>query len=293
MTSAPPDRLHLTKHHGAGNDFLVLLDPDDSSPLDPALVVALCDRHHGVGADGVIRASRARAAADRATGAGDADVVMEVRNADGSVAETSGNGLRCVAQAVFDAGWARPPSLRVRTVAGVRTVDVTPGAAGAASAWVDMGRPVLGPDEDLGPADGFGLADLKVARWVEVGNPHLVLVGVDPEAVDVAGTGAAMADRRPGGANVEFVVLESPADTLRLRVWERGAGETLACGTGSVAAAAVTRAAGLTGDRVVVRNPGGVLEVAFAGDEARLGGPVHKVADIDVDVTALAATTGP
>ena len=130
---------------------------------------------------------------------------------------------------------------------------------------------------------------VKLARWVDVGNPHLVLVVADLTSTDVAAAGAALEARRPGGANVEFVTVESGGDEIDLRVWERGAGETLACGTGSVAAAAVARAAGLSRDRVRVNNPGGTLEVAFTGDEARLGGPVHKVADIDVDVAVVVA----
>jgi diaminopimelate epimerase len=154
-----------------------------------------------------------------------------------------------------------------------------------------MGRPILGAEEELGPESGLTVGDVKVARWVDVGNPHLVLVGADPDRTDVGAVGMAFETRRPGGCNVELVAVEP--DGLHLRVWERGVGETRACGTGSVAAAAVTRAAGLSGDRVSVRNPGGRLEVVFAGDEARLGGPVHKVADVEVDRSALLAATHP
>ncbi len=286
MTPAPAERLHLTKHHGAGNDFLVVLDVDDAQPLDPVLVAALCDRHRGVGADGVIRVVGLRSAGR----ADDVPLGMELRNADGTPAETSGNGLRCLAQAAVEAGLVAPPSFGVRTEAGVRSVDYEPGppGSGVATAWVGMGRPRLGREETLAPLPGVSLAGLKFARRVDVGNPHLVLVGTDWSDAEVGEAGAALGSGGPG-CNVEFVAVGPDGEAIALRVWERGVGETFACGTGSVAAAAVTRAAGLTGDRVVVHNPGGALEVVFAGDDARLGGPVHKVADVEVDPGALVA----
>ena len=125
MTPMRPAHLHLTKHHGAGNDFLVFLDVLGMNPVEPDLVVALCDRHQGVGADGVIRVLRDS----------NGELVMELRNADGGVAETSGNGLRCLAQAAVDAGWAtRPPSPSGPTPACVRStsnpVPTAPGSPG-------------------------------------------------------------------------------------------------------------------------------------------------------------------
>src|SRR5437899_2179848 len=113
--------LRLTKHHGQGNDFLVLLDPEDRQPLDPATARFLCDRRRGVGADGVIRATRAEPGADGAA------LTMELRNADGGTAEMSGNGVRCLAQAAVEAGLASPPTFVVRTLAGPRAVTVHPG----------------------------------------------------------------------------------------------------------------------------------------------------------------------
>ena len=270
--------LQFTKHHGAGNDFLVTLDVDATSPLDPELVAALCHRHHGVGADGVIRVLG---------GEDGADLAMELRNADGGLAETSGNGLRCLAQAAVDAGLVASPAFTVWTAAGVRTIEYEPGLPGLASAWVGMGRPELGPHEQLDTRVGPDvLSKVQVARLVDVGNPHLVVIGPDPSAIDVARWGQLLAEQYPPGRNVEFVAVDADG-ALRMGVWERGVGLTRACGTGSVAAAAAAREAGLAGDRVRVHNPGGTLEVAFDGAEARLGGPVHKVADIAVDVAAL------
>ncbi|HEX3946625.1 MAG TPA: diaminopimelate epimerase [Acidimicrobiales bacterium] len=307
MTSAStggarsPDtvRLVLSKHHGAGNDFLVVVDPDDRARLTDGQVRALCDRHVGLGADGVIRVGVGRhpgrpgsdGAGSRAT-----DLWMELRNADGGEAEMSGNGIRCLAQAAVDAGLAAPPQFTVDTPAGVRTVEYRPGsAAGTAWASVDMGVVRLGAEEP----DLIGSAGLpgRQARRVDVGNPHLVLLGPeDPSAIDVAEIGAGLEAVTPGGVNVEFVAAGPGPDELQLRVWERGVGETLACGTGSCAAAAAARSWGLVGDVVLVHNPGGALEVRLGpadDDPVTLAGPTRWVADVSVDLAVLAAGAEP
>jgi diaminopimelate epimerase len=266
--------LHLTKHHGAGNDFLVLVDTDDRVHLDASLVRALCDRRFGVGADGVIRI----------VGGGEqADLAMDLRNADGNVAEMTGNGMRCLAQAAVGAGLVDPPTFTVSTLAGVRTVEYRPGdAPGSAEASVDMGRAVMGPEEPLAYGE-------RRARRVDMGNPHLVLLGPDPVDLDVAVLGAELQGVQPGGINVEFVSLGPGPDALTLRVWERGVGETWACGTGSAAAAAAAGDWGLVGSTVEVHNPGGTLWVSLAADGIRLSGPVRKVADVEVDPAQILA----
>jgi diaminopimelate epimerase len=271
MSLNTPDMptLSLTKHHGARNDFLVLIDGAGVTPLGPDLVRALCDRRFGVGADGVIRVL---------DGEGRADLAMELTNADGSGAEMSGNGVRCLAQAAVEAGLVSPPAFTVMTVAGIRTVEYrAEGNPGSAEASVDMGLAQLGPDQP--PQYG---AD-KVRR-VDMGNPHLVLLGPDPAEVDVAGIGRRLQGEHDGGINVEFITVVPGGEALTLRVWERGAGETRACGTGSAAAAAAARSWGLVGDVVDVLNPGGTLQVTLSTAGVRLRGPVHKVADVTVDV---------
>jgi diaminopimelate epimerase len=271
-TRPPAAPMHLSKHHGAGNDFLVLVDEEGAVALDPTLVRALCDRHRGVGADGVIRVLGR---------SGSADLVMDLRNADGSVAELTGNGMRCLAQAAVAAGLVRPPSFTVETLSGVRTVRYSPGEdPSAATASVELGRVDVG-DEEPEPVEG------RRARRVDVGNPHLVLLGGDPATVDVAASGPRIADAVPGGVNVEFVAVDEATRSLTLRVWERGVGETEACGTGSVAAAAAARAWGLVDGAVDVHNPGGSLRVTFDGGVATLAGPVRKVADVVVDPHAV------
>ena len=131
-----------------------------------------------------------------------------------------------------------------------------------------MGVPTLGPDQPERAVEGR-------ARQVNVGNPHLVLLGPDPSAVDVADEGVRLQAAHVGGINVEFIAIGPGTDAITLRVWERGVGETQACGTGSIAAAAAAHSWGLVSDTVDVHNPGGTLQVALAADGARLIGPVH------------------
>jgi diaminopimelate epimerase len=287
--------VHLTKHEGAGNDFLVVLDPDDRLRLSGDQIRLLCHRHRGLGADGVIRVGRGGGAggvgADGADGPDGADLTMQLHNADGGEAEMSGNGIRCLAQAAVDAGWVTPPTFSVATAGGLRTVTFLPGEEpGWARASVDMGAVSVGPAQE--EIDG------RTARTADVGNPHLVLVG--PGVAGVAGAaglarveietrGPQLQAAYPDGINVEWIELahDADGDFLELRVWERGAGETLACGTGSVAAAAVARAVNLVGGSgpVRVHNPGGLLEVTLgrgADTPAVLAGPVRKVADIEL-----------
>ena len=267
--------LHLTKHHGLGNDFLVLVDPDGQVELTAALARALCDRHRGVGADGLIVVR---------TGREGTDVTMELRNADGGPAEMSGNGIRCLGQAVIGAGLAGGPELVVGTAGGVRRLRVGPtDAAGLAQVSVDMGPVQLG-----GEAGEWMQGDVKAAARASIGNPHVVLLVADVEPVDVTGTGPDIERAEPGGANVEWI---APAgeDRLRLRVWERGAGATLACGTGTSAAVAVAHDWGLVGNHVVVDNPGGALTVDLHADGVVLTGPSQQVASVEVDLRWMGA----
>ena len=266
--------MQATKHEGAGNDFLVVLDPEDAIRLSASQVRLLADRHRGIGADGVIRVGPGRDGCD---------LSMELRNADGGAAEMSGNGIRCLAQAAVDAGLVTPPRFLVATTGGPRTVEFSPGdEPGRASARVDMGPVRLGPDQ---PQE----YDDRRARTVDVGNPHLVLLGPDTAAVDVAEVGPKLQAAYVGGINVEWITVteDDQGELLDFRVFERGAGETLACGTGSVAAAAAARSWGVVAPEGTVRvhNPGGVLEVTLgpgALDPAHLAGPVRKVADVIV-----------
>jgi diaminopimelate epimerase len=263
--------VHATKHEGAGNDFLVVLDPADTLRLSVGQVRLLADRRRGIGADGIIVVRPGRDGTD---------LSMELRNADGGEAEMSGNGIRCLAQAAVDAGLVRPPRFTVATAGGVRTIEYAEGdQPGWAKASVDMGPATLGPDQPQ------HFEDRKV-RTVDVGNPHLVLLGPDVASVNVEELGPQLQAPFANGINVEWITVahDDEGELLDFRVYERGAGVTLACGTGSVAAAAAARSWGVVKPDGVVRvkNPGGLLEVTLDEGSSTLAGPVRKVADIEI-----------
>jgi len=268
--------VEVWKYHGLGNDFLVALDP----PVEPDAASArrLCDRHRGLGADGLV-VGRLLGAPSPASSA-----VLGFRlfNADGSEAETSGNGLRCLAHAAVDAGLVAPGAdVEVRTPAGARRVRVEArrgSAPGASTAWssVEMGTAAL---DGLTRCCNIGDGRLGV----DVGNPHLVVAGPDPAGVDVAALGPALEAGAPGGRNVEFVALGPGRDELTMRVWERGVGETEACGSGSCAAAVAFHYWGRVGRRVTVHQPGGAVVVDVGEDlSVRLSGPSERIASCQV-----------
>lgn len=246
----------LQKWHGAGNDFLIDVEqPGYAEWWTPSRVRAVCHRTTGVGADGLLVAAL------------DSPVSMTLFNADGSSAEMSGNGIRCLAAAVRRITSASFDELDVATVAGLRTVSLEMhGTSGYGS--VSMGDVTL---EE--PLDGT----LGVAN---VGNPHVVVLD---DASWTTSTREELADKlaaQTGGANVEFLTVIGD-DHLSIRVIERGVGWTQACGTGTCAVAMIAREKGLSGDDVIVENPGGPLRVALSGSQATLSGPVEFVADVE------------
>lgn len=262
--------MRLTKHQGLGNDFLVLLDVDGTQTVSPELARAACDRHLGIGADGLLHVT---------AGGDGADVTMALFNADGSRAEMSGNGVRCLGQAVLQAGLVPGPRLRVATDAGLRTLEILPSdRADTHLVTVDMG-----PVDDRGDAAEWMGAGVVAAGWASMGNPHLVLYAPDPDsAPDVVELGPVVNARTPGGANVHVVALGSSDDELVLQVYERGVGPTLACGTGACAAAAVAHRWGLVGGDVRVHMPGGTAHVTLTERTILLGGPTTSVALIEL-----------
>jgi diaminopimelate epimerase len=272
--------LCLTKHHGLGNDFLVLLDLDAVQPLTAELARALCDRHRGIGADGVIRATRPGAEAGQE--AEGAVLRFQLRNADGSEAEMSGNGMRCLAQAAFGAGLVGAgEAFVVLTPAGPRAVTLRPTEApGMIWASVEMGTPVVDESAEIGAG----------RLRVDMGNPHLVVLCPDPATVAVGIVGADLDRDEPGGLNVEFISLGPGPDEATMRVWERGVGETLACGTGACAAAVSLHHWGYVGRRVTLHQPGGTAEVQLRDDgSVVLAGSSHHVGVIEVRIGDLTA----
>jgi diaminopimelate epimerase len=258
--------LAMSKHEGAGNDFLVMIDLEDSVHLTADEVRLFADRHRGIGADGVITVT---------AGTGGGEVTMSLCNQDGSPAEISGNGLRCVAHEVVRAGVVAVGRFSVMTGAGLRRVSCE--EPDGVRAWTTASMGVL-ELEQLDRAT-------RRAR-VSVGNPHLVIAVDDLASIDVARDGAALQGEVPGGVNVEWI---APGGDGRLEmvVYERGVGPTLACGSGSCAVALAARELGLCGDVVIVENPGGPLEVTLDGTEATLAGEVRVIADLYVPLERM------
>jgi diaminopimelate epimerase len=268
-------RTTLAKLHGAGNDFLVALDP--AAGFEDAgrdLARRLCDRHRGIGADGLI--------VGRRTG-GEAGAILTFRlwNADGSEAEMSGNGIRCLAHEALERGLVpEGEPFLVTTPAGLREVTIS--RKGPDTAWgsVDMGVVKV-----QGEADRCNVGQGQLL--VDVGNPHLVVLGPDPATVDVDALGPLLEKTDPAGLNVEFVALGPGTDEVTMRVWERGVGETEACGTGSCAAAAALHHWGRVGPAVTVYQPGGSAAVELRPDgSALLSGPSERIATCLVDLHA-------
>jgi len=290
--------LPLVKFHGLGNDFLVALDTAsleraavELSGEEPGpdrvgrLARALCDRHVGVGADGLLVLRESSSGGD---------VRMELRNADGGRAETSGNGLRCFALAVIEAGLISGSEMVVETDAGPRRVFLREHRGpGSADVSVEMGTVRVTRSDPVADAALPGSRTLPWPAWsVDAGNPHLVLFAPGLEGIALSAIGPTLEGLRPNGQNVEFVSYEPSTRELSLVVWERGAGLTLACGSGSVASAAALHSAGISPAKVRVRNPGGTVEVTLTGNDplamaADLAGSVHRVAGITVDPREL------
>lgn len=252
--------MQFVKMEGLGNDFVVVDGPRDISTEQ---IGAWCDRRRGIGADGVLEVSGAEAA-------GGADVRMRYWNADGSVAEMCGNGLRCVARYAHDRGMVEGPEFVIATAVGRNRAQV-----------LDDGRVRV----QLGPFEVGDLVDVdgRAFRCASVGNPHAVtFVDEAPtELVHSLGPRVETDGQFAEGANVEFVTVHD--GHLSLRVWERGVGETLACGTGAAAAAAVAMADGAAGSTVTVELLGGPLDVDLVDDQAWITGPANYVFRGEVD----------
>jgi diaminopimelate epimerase len=276
----------FVKGHGTGNDFVLLPDPTGSLDVTPALVRALCDRRMGIGADGVLVVARTAAHPEVADQAQLAPWFMDYRNADGSVAQMCGNGSRVFVAHLLEEGLARPGVFHIATRGGPRRVTVDEGGA----IRVDMGTPQFVERDDIrvrlaesdpgtggSPAAGVLMPNPHAVTWVQdvqAAGPLLVAPRVTPN------------DAYPQGVNVEFVRVLAE-DHLQMRVFERGVGETLSCGTGACAAAVATvRRDGRAGDgrRIRVDVPGGTVGVTWHADgTVELDGPAGMVARGEID----------
>jgi diaminopimelate epimerase len=267
-----PTEFRFTKYEGLGNDFLVVDAPDDSL-LDANRVQRICDRHFGVGGDGVLLVTPPRSLGARAT--------MVVLNADGSRPEMCGNGLRCVALHLAAHDRAEGVSFIVDTDAGPRLVAVER-SDGGGSVSVGMGR--AQPEPDF--AAEFRGKSLKFSS-VSMGNPHAISFDTELDEAALDELGPAVSARFPQGTNVELVTTRDER-TLDVIVWERGVGRTLACGTGACAVAVAAARQGRVpfDTEIAVRLPGGVLHITVAREtlDVTMRGPARQVFSGEVRV---------
>lgn len=292
--------MRFTKGHGTGNDFVLVADPDGALALTEVQIAALCDRHFGIGADGLLRAVRV-AADPEASALGDAEWFMDYRNADGTTAEMCGNGIRVFVHFLIAEGLIDLPvgaTVRVLTRGGLQSVR----RLSDGDFEVDLGR-----WREEGGDPLVTIAGVPVARpglAITVPNPHVVVAVADDAELDAADlTRAPHLDPEPAaGANVELVrpgepLVEHGVGRIRMRVHERGSGETLSCGTGAVAAALATRiwAGSRAPDDWRVQVPGGELRVrmfpAADGEHVALTGPARLVYTGEVALAEPALVT--
>ncbi|MCD8376968.1 MAG: diaminopimelate epimerase [Oscillospiraceae bacterium] len=248
--------LAFTKMHGAGNDYIYLNCLHSTPENLPELARRLSDRHFSVGGDGVICICPSQVA----------DVSMRMFNADGSEGAMCGNGIRCVGKYVYDKGFVPKRTLTVETRSGVKTLCLTVEGGQVTAATVDMGIPRIDP-----PVEAAVEGETCVLHPASMGNPHAVLYVPDVETAPVATLGPLLERHSlfPDRTNVEFV---SVVDRTRLniRVWERGSGETLACGTGACAALAATASLGLCERQCAVELPGGRLDIRWSQEDGHI-----------------------
>ncbi len=271
--------MHFTKVHGLGNDFVMVEAASENLPGDLSeLARKVCHRHFGIGADGLVLIWPSDTS----------DICMQVINSDGSEAEMCGNAIRCVSKFVYEKGIIKKKQIQVETKAGIRVPEVYVDENGMVSAVrVNMGEPKLNR-KDIpmeGPAGKVVGENLKVGEHnfkitaVSMGNPHAVIFVSDVDEVPISHWGPRIEKHKafPNKTNVEFVQVLNPSE-IRMRVWERGAGPTMACGTGACASAVAAIINGYTERIVSVHLPSGSLEVEWSEQNyVYMTGPAEEV----------------
>ncbi len=279
--------MKFTKMHGCGNDYVYVDCTKEVIPDIEATAIRVSDRHFGIGSDGLILIKSSEVA----------DFEMDMYNADGSRGKMCGNGIRCVAKYVYDHGLTNKTEITVDTQAGIKTLQLTVCDGKVSKVRVDMGEPILIPQEIPVKASVLGLADdrreaivaqpFTVANssyditCVSMGNPHCItFIDEEVKSFPLESIGPLFEKHElfPEGVNTEFVNIIDK-EHLRMRVWERGSGETLACGTGACAVAVASYLNGFTGRNVDIELMGGHLEIAYdeATNHVFMTGPATEV----------------
>ena len=273
--SPPRQRVHFIKMHGVGNDYIFVDTTRDAIPDPRAASVAWSRRHTGVCSDGLVLIGRPASA--------EADFTMRIFNADGSEGLMCGNASRCIGKYVYERGLTDKTESGLLTASGVKTLMLTLGAGRNVTAvTVDMGVPALAnPRQFMPVAENF-----PAGTFVSMGNPHYVTFVNDIETVDLSSEGPLLEHHPcfPERCNIEFVQVK--ADGLRMRVWERGSGITMACGTGACATAVAAAVTQRAGRRTQVMMDGGTLTVEWRESDGHvlLTGPATIVFEGDIEL---------
>ena len=280
--------MKFTKMHGLGNDYVYVNCFEEKIDNPPAVARFVSDRHFGIGSDGLIMINPSKTA----------DFEMEMSNADGSRGEMCGNGIRCVAKYVYDYGLTDKTQISVETLGGIKYLDLTVEDGKVSQVKVDMGKPEL--EADLIPiiSEREQVIDEPIEvdgkeyhmTGVSMGNPHAVIYVDDVKGLDLEKIGPKFEnhERFPKRINTEFVHCID-RQTVEMRVWERGSGETLACGTGACAVAVSSILNNLTDTRVTVKLLGGDLQIEWDREKDRvfMTGPATVVFDGVIDITEI------
>ncbi|MEF2607845.1 MAG: diaminopimelate epimerase [Schaedlerella sp.] len=278
-------KLQFTKMQGLGNDYVYIDCTKKKLENASEVAVKVSDRHFGIGSDGLILINASNVA----------DFEMEMYNADGSRGEMCGNGIRCVAKYVYDYGLTDQTHISVETLGGIKYLDLTVEEGRVRQVRVDMGRPMLCPAEIPVIANGESVIDMPIEvdgteyrmTAVGMGNPHTVVFMEDVDELEIERIGPKFEHHPcfPNRVNTEFVkVLDQ--NTVKMRVWERGSGETLACGTGACAVAVACILNGLTENEVTVQLLGGDLLIEWdrEADKVYMTGPAEVVFDGEIEL---------
>lgn len=280
--------MKFTKMHGLGNDYVYVNCFEEKIDNPPAVARFVSDRHFGIGSDGLIMINPSKTA----------DFEMEMYNADGSRGEMCGNGIRCVAKYVYDYGLTDKTQISVETLGGIKYLDLTVEDGKVSLVKVDMGKPEL--EADLIPiiSEREQVIDKPIEvdgkeyhmTGVSMGNPHAVIYVDDVKGLDLEKIGPKFEnhERFPKRINTEFVHCID-RQTVEMRVWERGSGETLACGTGACAVAVSSILNNLTDTQVTVKLLGGDLQIEWDREKDRvfMTGPATVVFDGVIDITEI------
>lgn len=283
--------IHFTKMHGAGNDYIYVYTPDYPLVSPERLSQLWSQPHFAVGSDGLILVGKGPLPTELRRSTAEADFSMRIFNNDGSEAMMCGNGVRCVAKFVRDHHLTEASTIRVDTLSGVKVIDVFTDASGeVCSARVDMGRPLLSNPQQCATPNGSLRQGILPGTpysgtYVCMGNPHFVTFVSDVLSLDLPSVGPALERHElfPERCNIEFAQLRADG-SVRMRVWERGSGITMACGTGACATAVATLLSqGLPTGTVSVEMDGGTLSIEWASDgHIYMTGPAARAFEGDI-----------